>query len=156
MSKMTEYQKEYLSIAAFLYMMGFQQSKNDLTEFWKPFSLDVKAQVVDQDKDETFHLDGTINIHLYGEYIRYSYQSFAAIETGRLLQTSSYFKSDFTFDALMNDLTHIFSQIYGSPEYEFYTAPYYDPSTIMRVTAFKLFGKNTVLESKLNEGPMFV
>lgn len=156
MSKMTEYQKEYLRMAAFLHMMGFQQSKNDLTEFWKPFSLDVKAQVVDQDKDETFHLDGTINIHLYGEYIRYSYQNFAAIETGRLLQTSSDFKSDFTFDALMNDLTHIFSQIYGSPEYEFYNAPYYDPSTIMRVTAFKLFGKNTVLESKLNEGPMFV
>ena len=156
MSKMTEYQKEYLRMAAFLHMMGFQQSKNDLTEFWKPFSLDVKAQVIDQDEDETFHLDGTINIHLYGEYIRYSYQSFAAIETGRLLQTSSDFKSDFTFDALMNDLTHIFSQIYGSPEYEFYTAPYYDPSTIMRVTAFKIFGKNTVLESKLNEGPMFV
>ena len=156
MSKMTEYQKEYLRIAAFLHMMGFQQSKNDLTEFWKPFSLDVKAQVVDQDKDETFHLDGTINIHLYGEYIRYSYQSFAAIETGRLLQTSSDFKSDFTFDALMNDLTHIFNQIYGSPEYEFYNAPYYDPSTIMRVTAFKLFGKNTILESKLNDGLMFV
>ena len=156
MSKMTEYQKEYLRIAAFLHMMGFQQSKNDLTEFWKPFRLAVKAQVVDQDKDETFHLDGTINIHLYGEQIRYSYQSFAAIETGRLLQTSSDFKSDFTFDALINDLAHIFSQIYGSPEYEFYNAPYYDPSTIMRVTAFKLFGKNTVLESKLNEGLMFV
>lgn len=156
MSKMTEYQKEYLRMAAFLHMMGFQQSKNDLTEFWKPFSLDVKAQVVDQDKDETFHLDGTINIHLYGEYIRYSYQNFAAIETGRLLQTSSDFKSDFTFDALMNKLMRIFSQIYGSPEYEFYNAPYYDPSTIMRVTAFKLFGQNTVLESKLNEGPMFV
>ena len=156
MSKMTEYQKEYLRIAAFLHMMGFQQSKNDLTEFWKPFSLDVKAQVVDQDKDETFHLDGTINIHLYGEYIRYSYQNFAAIETGQLLQTSSDFKSDFTFDALMNKLMRIFSQIYGSPEYEFYNAPYYDPSTIMRVTAFKLFGQNTVLESKLNEGPMFV
>ena len=156
MSKMTEYQKEYLRIAAFLHMMGFQQSKNDLTEFWKPFSLDVKAQVVDQDKDETFHLDGTINIHLYGEYIRYSYQNFASVETGRLLQTSSDFKSDFTFDALMNKLMRIFSQIYGSPEYEFYNAPYYDPSTIMRVTAFKLFGQNTVLESKLNEGPMFV
>ena len=56
----------------------------------------------------------------------------------------------------MNKLMRIFSQIYGSPEYEFYNAPYYDPSTIMRVTAFKLFGQNTVLESKLNEGPMFV
>ena len=156
MSKMTEYQKEYLRIAAFLHMMGFQQSKNDLTEFWKPFSLDVKAQVVDQDKDETFHLDGTINIHLYGEYIRYSYQNFASVETGRLLQTSSDFKSEFTFDALLKNLTDIFDRIYGSPEYEFYKAPYYDPSTIMRVTAFKLFGKNTILESKLNEGPMFV
>ena len=153
---MSEYQNEYFRMAAFLNMLGFEQSKNDLTEFWKPFELDVKAQVVDQDEDEVYYLDGTINIHLYGEYIRYSYQSFAAIETGRLLQTSSDFKSDFTFDALMNDLTHIFSQIYGSPEYEFYNAPYYDPSTIMRVTAFKLFGKNTVLESKLNEGPMFV
>ena len=156
MSKSTEYQKEYFRMAAFLHMLGFQQSKHNLTEFYKPFELDVKAQIMDQDQDEVFHLDGSINIHLYGEYIRYSYQSFAAIETGRLLQTSSDFKSDFTFDALMNDLTHIFSQIYGSPEYEFYNAPYYDPSTIMRVTAFKLFGKNTILESKLNEGPMFV
>ena len=156
MSKSTEYQKEYFRMAAFLNMMGFQQSKNDLTEFWKPFELDVKAQIMDQDEDEVFHLDGSINIHLYGEYIRYSYRNFAAVETGRLLQTSSDFKSEFTFDALLKSLSNIFDQIYGSPEYEFYKAPYYDPSTIMRVTAFKLFGKNTILESKLNEGPMFV
>ena len=150
MSKMTEYQKEYLRMAAFLHMMGFQQSKNDLTEFWKPFSLDVKAQVVDQDKDETFHLDGTINIHLYGEYIRYSYQYFAAVETGRLLQTSSDFKSDFTFDTLLKSLSDIFDRIYGSPEYEFYNAPYYDPSTIMHVTAFKLFGDKVIEERKID------
>ena len=156
MSKMTEYQKEYLRIAAFLHMMGFQQSKNDLTEFWKPFSLDVKAQVIDQDEDETFHLDGTINIHLYGEYIRYSYKSFASVESGRLIIIPSDFRSDFTFDALLKNLAGIFDRIYGSPEYEFYKAPYYDPSTIMRVTTFKLFGKNTILESKLNDGPMFV
>ena len=156
MSKSTEYQKEYFRMAAFLNMMGFQQSKNDLTEFWKPFELDVKVQIVDQDEDEVFHLDGSINIHLYGEYIRYSYQNFASSETGRLLQTSSDFKSEFTFDALLKNLTDIFDRIYGSPEYEFYEAPYYDPSTIMRVTAFKLVGKNTILESKLNEGPMFV
>lgn len=154
MSKSTEYQKEYFRMAAFLNMMGFQQSKNDLTEFWKPFELDVKA-IMDQDEDEVFHLDGSINIHLYGEYIRYSYRNFAAVETGRLLQTSSDFKSEFTFDALLKSLTDIFDRIYGSPEYEFYKAPY-DPSTIMRVTAFKLFGKNTILESKLNDGPMFV
>lgn len=152
---MTEYQNEYFRMAAFLNMMGFKQSKNDLTEFCKPFELDVKAQIVDQDEDEKFHLDGSINIHLYGEYIRYSYRNLAALETGRLLQTSSDFKSNFTFDALLESLTHIFDRIYGSPEYEFYKAPY-DPSTIMRVTAFKLFGKNTILESKLNEGPMFV
>ena len=153
---MSESQNEYFRIAAFLNMMGFQQSKNDLTEFWKPFELDVKAQIMDQDEDEVFHLDGFINIHLYGEYIRYSYRNFAAVETGRLLQTSSDFKSEFTVDALLKNLTDIFDRIYGSPEYEFYKAPYYDPSTIMRVTAFKLFGKNTILESKLNEGPMFV
>ena len=156
MSKSTEYQKEYFRMAAFLNMIGFQQSKNDLTEFWKPFELDVKAQIMDQDEDEVFHLDGSINIHLYGEYIRYSYRNFATVETGRLLQTSSDFKSEFTFDALLKNLADIFDQIYGSPEYEFYKAPYYDPSTIMRVTAFKLFGKNTILKSKLNEGPMFV
>ena len=153
---MSEYQNEYFRMAAFLNMMGFQQSKNDLTEFWKPFELDVKAQIMGQDEDETFHLERTINIHLYGEYIRYSYRNFAALETGRLLQTSSDFKSNFTFDALLKNLADIFDRIYGSLEYEFYKAPYYDPSTIMRVTAFKLFGKNTVLESKLNEGPMFV
>ena len=152
---MSEYQNEYFRMAAFLNMMGFQQCKNDLTEFCKPFELDVKAQIMDQDEDEKFHLEGTINIHLYGEYIRYSYRNLAALETGRLLQTSSDFKSNFTFDALLESLMHIFDQIYGSPEYEFYKAPY-DPSTIMRVTAFKLFGKNTILESKLNEGPMFV
>ena len=152
---MSEYQNEYFRMAGILNMMGFQQSKNDLTEFCKPFELDVKAQIMDQDEDEKFHLEGTINIHLYGEYIRYSYRNFAALETGRLLQTSSDFKSNFTFDALLESLMHIFDQIYGSPEYEFYKAPY-DPSTIMRVTAFKLFGKNTILESKLNEGPMFV
>ena len=152
---MSEYQNEYFRMAAFLNMMGFKQSKNDLTEFYKPFELDVKAQIVDQDEDEKFHLEGTINIHLYGEYIRYSYRNLAALETGRLLQTSSDFKSNFTFDALLESLTHIFDRIYGSPEYEFYKAPY-DPSTIMKVTAFKLFGKNTILESKLNEGPMFV
>lgn len=153
---MTEYQNEYFRMAAFLNMMGFKQSKNDLTEFYKPFELDVKAQIVDQDEDEKFHLDGFINIHLYGEYIRYSYRNLAALETGRLLQTSSDFKSEFTFDALLKSLSNIFDRIYGSPEYEFYKAPYYDPSTIMRVTAFKLFGKNAILESKLNEGPMFV
>ena len=152
---MSEYQNEYFRMAAFLNMMGVQQSKNDLTEFCKPFELDVKAQIMDQDEDEKFHLEGTINIHLYGEYIRYSYRNFAAVETGRLLQTSSDFKSNFTFDALLESLMHIFDQIYGSPEYEFYKAPY-DPSTIMRVTAFKLFGKNTILESKLNDGLMFV
>ena len=152
---MSEYQNEYFRMAGILNMIGFQQSKNDLTEFYKPFELDVKAQIMDQDEDEKFHLEGTINIHLYGEYIRYSYRNFAALETGRLLQTSSDFKSNFTFDALLESLMHIFDQIYGSPEYEFYKAPY-DPSTIMRVTAFKLFGKNTILESKLNEGPMFV
>ena len=156
MSKSTEYQKEYFRMAAFLNMIGFKQSKNALTEFWKPFELAVKAQIMDQDEDEVFHLDGSIIIHLYGEYIRYSYRNFAAVETGRLLQTSSDFKSEFTFDALLKNLTDIFDRIYGSPEYEFYKAPYYDPSTIMRVTAFKLFGKNTVLESKLTEGPMFV
>ena len=153
---MSEYQNEYFRMAGILNMMGFQQSKNDLTEFCKPFELDVKAQIMDQDEDKVFHLDGSINIHLYGEYIRYSYKNFASVETGRLLQTSSDFKSEFTFDALLESLTHIFDQIYGSPEYEFYKAPYYDPSTIMRVTAFKLFGKNTILESKLNERPMFV
>ena len=153
---MSEYQNEYFRMAAFLNMLGFEQSKNDLTEFWKPFELDVKAQVVDQDEDEVYHLDGTINIHLYGEYIRYSYRSFAAVESGRLVEIPSDFKSDFTFDALLKKLAGIFDQIYGSPEYEFYKAPYYDPRTIMRVTAFKLFGKNAVLESKLNEGPMFV
>ena len=153
---MSEYQNEYFRMAAFLNMLGFEQSKNDLTEFWKPFELDVKAQVVDQDEDEVYHLDGTINIHLYGEYIRYSYRSFAAVESGRLVEIPSDFKSDFTFDALLKNLAGIFDQIYGSPEYEFYKAPYYDPRTIMRVTAFKLFGKNAVLESKLNEGPMFV
>ena len=153
---MSEYQNEYFRMAAFLNMLGFEQSKNDLTEFWKPFELDVKAQVVDQDEDEVYHLDGTINIHLYGEYIRYSYRSFAAVESGRLVEISSDFKSDFTFDALLKNLVDIFNRIYGSPEYEFYKAPYYDPRTIMRVTAFKLFGKNAVLESKLNEGPMFV
>ena len=156
MSKSTEYQKEYFRMAAFLNMIGFQQSKNDLTEFWKPFELDVKAQIMDQDEDEVFHLDGSINIHLYGEYIRYSYQSFASVESGRLIIIPSDFRSDFTFDALLKSLTDIFDRIYGSPEYEFYKAPYYDPSTIMRVTAFKLFGKNTILESKLNDGPMFV
>lgn len=153
---MSEYQNEYFRMAAFLNMLGFEQSKNDLTEFWKPFELDVKAQVVDQDEDEVYHLDGTINIHLYGEYIRYSYRSFAAVESGRLVEIPSDFKSDFTFDALLKNLADIFNRIYGSPEYEFYKAPYYDPRTIMRVTAFKLFGKNAVLESKLNEGPMFV
>ena len=153
---MSEYQNEYFRMVAFLNMMGFKQSKNDLTEFCKPFELDVKAQIMGQDEDETFHLERTINIHLYGEYIRYSYRNFAAVETGRLLQTSSDFKSEFTFDALLKSLSDIFDRIYGSPEYEFYKAPYYDPSTIMRVTAFKLFGKNTILESKLNEGPMFV
>ena len=153
---MSEYQNEYFRMAAFLNMLGFEQSKNDLTEFWKPFELDVKAQVVDQDEDEVYHLDGTINIHLYGEYIRYSYRSFAAVESGRLGEIPSDFKSDFTFDALLKNLADIFNRIYGSPEYEFYKAPYYDPRTIMRVTAFKLFGKNIVLESKLNEGPMFV
>ena len=156
MSKSTEYQKEYFRMAAFLHMLGFQQSKHNLTEFYKPFELDAKAQIMDQDQDEVFHLDGSINIHLYGEYIRYSYQNFASVETGRLLQTSSDFKSEFTFDALLKSLADIFDRLYGSPEYEFYKAPYYDPSTIMRVTAFKLFGKNTILESKLNEGPMFV
>ena len=156
MSKSTEYQKEYFRMAAFLNMIGFQQSKNDLTEFWKPFELDVKAQIMDQDEDEVFHLDGSINIHLYGEYIRYSYQSFASVESGRLIIAPSDFKSDFTFDALLKNLADIFDRIYGSLEYEFYKAPYYDPSTIMRVTAFKLFGKNTILESKLNDGPMFV
>lgn len=153
---MSEYQNEYFRMAAFLNMLGFEQSKNDLTEFWKPFELDVKAQVVDQYEDEVYHLDGTINIHLYGEYIRYSYRSFAAVESGRLVEIPSDFKSDFTFDALLKNLADIFNRIYGSPEYEFYKAPYYDPRTIMRVTAFKLFGKNAVLESKLNEGPMFV
>ena len=153
---MSEYQNEYFRMAAFLNMLGFEQSKNDLTEFWKPFELDVKAQVVDQDEDEVYHLDGTINIHLYGEYIRYSYRSFAAVERGRLVEIPSDFKSDFTFDALLKNLADIFNRIYGSPEYEFYKAPYYDPRTIMRVTAFKLFGKNAVLESKLNEGPMYV
>ena len=156
MSKSTEYQKEYFRMAAFLNMMGFQQSKNDLTEFWKPFELDVKAQIMDQNEDEKFHLEGTINIHLYGEYIRYSYQSFASVESGRLIILPSDFRSDFTFDALLKNLADIFDRIYGSTEYEFYKAPYYDPSTIMRVTAFKLFGKNTILESKLNDGPMFV
>ena len=155
MIKTTGYQKEYFRMAAFLNMIGFQQSKNDLTEFWKPFELDVKAQIMDQDEVETFHLDGTISIHLYGEYIRYSYRKFAAVESGRLIILPSDFRSDFTFDALMKKLADIFDRIYGSPEYEFYKAPY-DPSTIMRVTAFKLFGKNTILESKLNEGPMFV
>ena len=153
---MSEYQNEYFRMAAFLNMMGFQQSKNDLTEFCKPFELDVKAQIVDQDEDEKFHLEGTINIHLYGEYIRYSYQSFASVESGRLIIIPSDFRSDFTFDALLKSLTDIFDRIYGSPEYEFYKAPYYDPSTIMRITAFKLFGNNTILESKLNDGPMFV
>ena len=156
MSKSTEYQKEYFRMAAFLNMIGFQQSKNDLTEFWKPFELDVKAQIMDQDEDEVFHLDGSINIHLYGEYIRYSYRNFAAVESGRLLETSSNFRSDFTFDALLKSLEDIFNRIYGSPEYEFYKAPYYDPSTIMRVTAFKLFDKNISLEAKLDDGPMFV
>ena len=153
---MSEYQNEYFRMAAFLNMRGFEQSKNYLTEFWKPFELDVKAQVVDQDEDEVYHLDGTINIHLYGEYIRYSYQSFASVESGRLIIIPSDFKSDFTFDALLKSLTDIFDRIYGSPEYEFYKAPYYDPSTIMRVTAFKLFGKNSILESKLNDGLMLV
>lgn len=153
---MSEYQNEYFRMAAFLNMLGFEQSKNDLTEFWKPFELDVKAQVVDQDEDEVYHLDGTINIHLYGEYIRYSYRSFAAVESGRLVEIPSDFKSDFTFDALLKNLADIFNRIYGSPEYEFYKAPYYDPRTIMRVTAFKLFDKNTILESKLNDGLMFV
>ena len=57
---MSEYQNEYFRMAAFLNMMGFQQSKNDLTEFCKPFELDVKAQIMDQDEDEKFHLEGTI------------------------------------------------------------------------------------------------
>lgn len=156
MKNQSEYQKECFRMTAFLHMLGFQQSKHDLTEFWKPFELDVKAQIMDQDEDEIFHLDGTINIHLYGEYIRYSYQTFASVETGRLIRVPSDFRSDFTFDALLKSLTDIFNQIYGSSEYDFYKAPYYDPSTIMRVTAFKLFGKNTVIESKLNEGLMFV
>ena len=127
MSKSTEYQKEYFRMAAFLHMMGFQQSKHDLTEFYKPFELDVKAQIMGQDEDETFHLERTINIHLYGEYIRYSYQSFASIESGRLIIIPSDFRSDFTFDALLKSLTDIFDRIYGSPEYEFYKASYYDP-----------------------------
>ena len=153
---MSDYQNEYFRMVAFLNMMGFKQSKNDLTEFCKPFELDVKAQIMGQDEDETFHLERTINIHLYGEYIRYSYQSFASVESGSLIIAPSDFKSDFTFDALLKNLADIFDRIYGSLEYEFYKAPYYDPSTIMRITAFKLFGKNTILESKLNEGPMFV
>ena len=124
---MSEYQNEYFRMVAFLNMIGFKQSKNDLTEFSKAFELDAKAQIMDQDEDEKFHLEGTINIHLYGEYIRYSYRNLAALETGRLLQTSSDFKSNFTFDALLESLTHIFDQIYGSPEYEFYKASYYDP-----------------------------
>ena len=62
---MSEYQNEYFRMAAFLNMMGFKQSKNDLTEFCKPFELDVKAQIVGQDEDETFHLERTINIIIY-------------------------------------------------------------------------------------------
>lgn len=156
MKNRSEYQKEYFRIAAFLNMLEFKQDNDDLTLFSRPYSTDVISQIEDQEEDEKYHLDGNVIIHLYGDCIQYSHRKFIALETGRLTTLNCNFESKFTFEAFLKCITDIFNDLFGSIEYEFYQAPFYNPSTIMRVTAFKLFGKDTVLESKLNNGPMFV
>ena len=153
---MSEYQNEYFRIVSFLNMLGFKQNKNNLNVFQKPYSINVESEVIDQDELEKYDLTGSIIISLYGDLIKYSYKNYAALESGRLVIVNNTLNSKFTFDDLLKGLIDIFDRIYGSPEYEFYKAPYYNPGTIMTVTAFKLFGEDKVQDYISGDSEKFV
>ena len=127
---------EYFAILNLLRNLGFKQDPKDLTKFSTTYNGIIKAQI-ENAPDQEYRFNTTLDIELFPDKIQFKYNSYAALDCGRLTWVAANRISNFTVFDFLWTYEGILKSIYNNPCYEFISVNYddqtYNPRTVADV-----------------------
>lgn len=124
---------EYFAILNLLRNLGFKQDSKDLTKFSAPYNGVIKAQI-EGEPDQEYRFNTTLDIELFPDKIQFKYNSYAALDCGRLTWIAANRISNFTVSDFLLTYESILKSVYNNPCYEFISINYdeqtYNPRTV--------------------------
>lgn len=124
---------EYFAILNLLRNLGFKQNSKDLTKFSTQYNGIIKAQI-ENEPDQEYQFNTTLDIELFPDKIQFKYNSYAALDCGRLTWVPSTRTANFTVCDFLWIYEGILKSIYNNPCYEFTSVNFdeeiYNPRTV--------------------------